>query len=185
MILPIYIYGHPILRKNCTPISNTYPDLNKIIDDMFETMQNAQGIGISAPQVGLSIRLFLIDLTLYHNEDPSIPNIKKVFINPEIINETGLDNSHNEGCLSIPGLREDVVRKSQIKIKYYDENFKSFSEEIDGVFARVFQHEYDHLNGVLFIDHLPPLKKNIVNRKLVKIQKGKFEELYPVIKNKK
>ena len=152
---------------------------------MFDTMCNANGIGISAPQIGLSIRLFLIDLTPYHNEDPSIPNIKKVFINPKIISESGLDNTHNEGCLSIPGIREDINRKSQIKIQYFDEKFNSVCDEIDGMFARVFQHEYDHLNGILFIDHLSPLKKNIINRKLVKIQKGKFEELYPTIKNKK
>jgi len=152
---------------------------------MFDTMENAHGVGISAPQVGLPIRLFLIDLKTYHAEDPSIPNIKKAFVNPEIINESGPENDHNEGCLSIPSLREDIIRKSQIKIKYFDEKFNVFSDEIDGVFARVFQHEYDHLNGILFVDHLSPLKKNIVNRKLVKIQKGKFEELYPTIKNKK
>jgi len=182
MILPIYIYGHPVLRKNCMEVDKTYPNLDKLISNMFDTMQNASGIGISAPQIGLSIRLFVIDLTPYHEEDPSIPNIKKAFINPEIIHEYDPDNDHNEGCLSIPGIRADVTRKSKLKIHYFDQKFNSFNEEIDGVFARVFQHEYDHLNGVLFIDHLPPLKKNIINRKLEKIQKGKFEELYPNVK---
>ena len=182
MILPIYIYGHPILRKNCKEITQDYPALEKLIEDMFETMHNANGIGISAPQIGLSIRIFVIDLTPYHEEDPTIPNIKKVFINPEIIEELEPINDHNEGCLSIPEVREDISRKSKIKIKYFDQNFKSFTEEVDGVFARVFQHEYDHLNGTLFIDHLSPLQKNVVNRKLTKIQKGKFEELYPVVK---
>ena len=148
-------------------------------------MSNARGIGISAPQVGLSIRLFLIDLTPYHEEDPSIPNIKKVFINPNIINESGQDVNHNEGCLSIPGVREDVSRKSQIKVSYFDDKFNSYNEDIDGVYARVFQHEYDHLNGILFIDHLSPLQKNILNKKLTRIQKGKFDELYPTIKYKK
>ena len=185
MILPIYIYGHPVLRKNCNVLSSEYPNLDQLINDMFDTMYNAHGVGISAPQIGLSLRLFLIDLSPYHEEDPTIPNIKKAFINPEIIQEYDPNIEHNEGCLSIPGLREDVTRKSKIKIKYFDEKFNCFTEEIDGIFARVFQHEYDHLNGVLFIDHLSPLKKNIVNRKLEKIQKGKFEDLYPTIKNKK
>ena len=185
MILPIYIYAHPVLRKNCIELDEKYPNLDKLIADMYDTMHNANGIGISAPQIGLSIRLFVIDLSPYHEEDPSIPNIKKVFINPEIVQEYGPDNNHNEGCLSIPGIREDITRKSKIKIKYFDEKFHSFNEEVDGIFARVFQHEYDHLNGILFIDHLSPLKKNVVNRKLENIQKGKFEELYPTIKNKK
>ena len=183
MILPISIYGNPVLRTICKEIDSSYPDLNKLISNMFETMQNAQGIGISAPQIGLPIRLFLIDLTIYSQEDSSIPSIKKVFINPEIIKEYGPKENHNEGCLSIPEVREDVIRKSHIKIKYYDEKFKLYTEEVNGIYARVFQHEFDHLNGVLFIDRLSPLKKNIINRKLIKIQKGKFEELYPIIKN--
>ena len=185
MILPISIYGNPILRYKCQPIDGNYPNLIDLIDNMFETMSNASGIGISAPQVGLSIRLFLIDLTPYHEEDPSIPKIKKVFINPNIINESGQDVNHNEGCLSIPGVREDVSRKSKIKVSYFDDKFNSYNEDIDGVYARVFQHEYDHLNGILFIDHLSPLQKNILNKKLTRIQKGKFEELYPTIKYKK
>jgi len=182
MILPIYIYGHPVLRKECKEIDETYKHLDKLIDDMFQTMHNANGIGISAPQIGLSICLFMIDLTPYHEEDTSIPYIKKVFINPQIIKEFGDNQNHNEGCLSIPGIREDINRKTKIKIKYFDEKFDLFTEEIDGLFARVFQHEYDHLKGILFVDHLSPLKKNIINRKLKKIQKGKFEELYPVFK---
>jgi len=184
MILPIYIYGHPILRNKCKPIDESYQNLNQLIDNMFETMHNASGIGISAPQVGLDISLFLIDLSTYSEEDPGIPNIKKVFINPEIIDEFGSLEDHNEGCLSIPAVREDVSRKNKIKVRYLDLEFKEHYEEIDGLFARVFQHEYDHLKGVLFIDHLSPLKKNIVNRKLKKIEKGKFEDLYPTILKK-
>ena len=183
MILPIYIYGHSVLRTKCEVMKYDYTDLNTIIIDMFETMHNASGVGISAPQIGLSLRLFLIDLTPYHDEDSTVPNIKKVFINPEITKEYGDEIDYEEGCLSIPGIRENVTRKSKISIKYLDEKFNSFSEEISGIFARVFQHEYDHLNGVLFVDHLSPLKKNIVNRKLEKIHKGKFEELYPTVKN--
>jgi len=184
MILPIYIYGHPVLRTESKNITESYPDLDKLIHNMFQTMYHAHGIGISAPQVGLSISLFLIDLTPYHEEDPAIPNIKKAFINPLIIKESGPEEAHNEGCLSIPGLREDVNRKSEISIEYLDVNFKKHTEDIDGLYARVFQHEYDHLNGVLFIDHLSPVKKNIVNRKLIKIGKGKFEDLYPTVLRK-
>ena len=125
--------------------------------------------------------LFVIDLSLYGDEDPSLLDVKKVFINPKILKESGELKIHNEGCLSIPGIREDISRKSKIKIKYLDANFNSFIETIDGLFARVFQHEYDHLDGILFIDHLSALRKNIVNRKLTKIQKGKFEELYPTL----
>ena len=185
MILPISIYGNPILRHKCNSIDSNYPNLNDLIVNMFETMHNASGIGISAPQIGLPIRLFLIDLTPYHEDNPSIPKIKKVFINPKIISESGQDIIHNEGCLSIPGVREDISRKSQIKVSYLDDKFNSYNEDIEGVYARVFQHEYDHLNGVLFIDHLSPLQKNILNKKLTRIQKGKFEELYPTIKYKK
>tara|TARA_B100000579_G_scaffold382693_1_gene352033 strand:- start:15829 stop:16383 length:555 start_codon:yes stop_codon:yes gene_type:complete len=184
MILPIYIYGHAILRKKCKKIKKSYSRLDKLIDDMFETMYNAQGIGISAPQVGLDLSLFLIDLSVYHEEDPSIPNIRKVFINPEIIDEYGDIETHNEGCLSIPGIREDIDRKNTIRVKYLDLEFQEKIEEIGGLYARVFQHEYDHLNGVLFIDHLSPLKKNILNRKLVKVEKGKFTDLYPTILRK-
>jgi peptide deformylase len=179
MILPIHIYGHSILRKKCKNIQATYLGLDKLINDMFETMYNAHGIGISAPQVGLDAAIFVIDLSVYHEEDPSVPNIKKAFINPEIIEEYGDTETHNEGCLSIPGIREDVDRKSIIRVKYLDLEFQENIEELDGLYARVFQHEYDHLNGVLFIDHLSPLKKNILNRKLVKVEKGKFEDLYP------
>ena len=181
MILPIYIYGQNILRKECEKIDKAYPKLDILIENMFETMHNAHGVGISAPQVGVSIRLFLIDLTTYNKEDSTVPAIKKAFLNPEIIDEYDPIEDHNEGCLSIPGIREDISRKSKIKIKYLDANFNSFIETIDGLFARVFQHEYDHLDGILFIDHLSALRKNIVNRKLTKIQKGKFEELYPTL----
>tara|TARA_B100001250_G_C19785426_1_gene783911 strand:+ start:1041 stop:1595 length:555 start_codon:yes stop_codon:yes gene_type:complete len=184
MILPIYIYGHPILRKQCKSIDKSYLGLDKLINDMFETMHNAYGIGISAPQVGLDVSIFVIDLSIYHEEDPSVPDIKKAFINPEIIEESGNVETHNEGCLSIPGVRQDVDRKSKIRIRYSDMEFQQKTEEIDGLYARVFQHEYDHLNGILFVDHLSPLKKNIVNRKLVKIEKGKFEDLYPTVLRK-
>ena len=184
MILPIYIYGSAILRNPCVDIDLNYSGLNDLIDNMFETMENAHGVGLSAPQIGFSINLFIIDLSPYSEEDPSIPAIREVFINPVILEEKGEEAVHNEGCLSIPGVREDVSRKSVITVKYLDQNFKEHVREIDGFFARVFQHECDHLNKVLFIDYLSPLKKNIVNRKLISIQKGKFQDVYPTILKK-
>ena len=184
MILPIYIYGHPILRKSCVSISFDYKNLDNLIDNMFKTMKNANGIGLSAPQIGLSIKLFIIDITEYAKEDPSVPSIRGVFINPEIIQESGDVFVHNEGCLSIPGIRGDVERKSIIRVSYLDKDFNKKYIEIDGLFARVFQHEYDHLNETLFVDHLKPEKKNIINRKLNQILKGRFEETYPTILKK-
>lgn len=184
MILPIYIYSHPILRANCQDIDADYEGLSDLILNMFETMKNAHGIGLSAPQIGLSINLFIIDLSLYAEEDASFLDMKEVFINPEIIEESGEVLLHNEGCLSIPGVREDVERKSVVKVKYLDQDFIERVIEISGIFARVFQHEYDHLNKTLFIDHLSPIRKNIVNRKLNSISKGKFKEHYPTILKK-
>ena len=184
MILPIYIYGHPILRKECTSIDADYDGLQDLINNMFETMENASGIGLSAPQIGLDIKLFVIDLIPYSQEDISVPAIREVFINPKIIKQFGEVTTHNEGCLSIPDLREDVVRKSCLKIEYFDQNFTKQNITIEGLFARVFQHEYDHLNKTLFIDYLSALKKNIVNRKLNSIIKGKFKEEYPTVLKK-
>jgi len=181
MILPIYIYGSSVLRKECFDIDSGYQNLDIIIDNMFTTMENAHGIGLSAPQVGLSINLFIIDLLPYAEEDPSIPSVRRVFINPKIIRQSGKDVIQNEGCLSIPGVREDITRKNIIEVKYLDHNFKEYHETIDGLFSRVFQHEFDHLKKTLFIDYLSPMKKNIVNRKLNSIKKGKFEDLYPTI----
>lgn len=181
MILPICVYGHPVLRKLCQDVSKDYNDLDNLIKNMFDTMEHSNGIGISAPQVGVSLNLFVINLIPFYEDDPSIEPVKKVFINPRILIQSGDFKPYNEGCLSIPGIRSDIDRKSKIKITYFDQNFNEFTEDIDGVFARVFQHEYDHLKGVLFIDHLPPLKKNILNRKLLSIQKGKFDINYPTI----
>jgi len=184
MILPIYIYGHPVLRKTCKNIDHNYEKLNELIDNMFQTMENANGIGLSAPQVGLSINLFIIDLTSYAEEDSSIPSIRETFINPKILQESGDLKTHNEGCLSIPEVREDVSRKSIIKVEYLDRDFNKHIIQIEGLFARVFQHEYDHLNATLFIDYLSPMKKNRVNRRLNHILKGKFTDLYPTVLKK-
>ena len=185
MILPIYIYGNSILRNKCKNIDNSFPNLNIIINDMFETMHNASGIGLAAPQVGLSINLFLIDLSPLSKEDPSLKDIKKVFINPRIIEESGDDWQYDEGCLSIPELNDLVSRKKNIEIEYLDQNFNFIKEKISGIEARVIQHEYDHLNGVLFIDHLSAKRKNILNRKLQSIKKGKFQKRYDFKLSKK
>ncbi|MBJ05199.1 MAG: peptide deformylase [Flavobacteriales bacterium] len=184
MILPIYIYGSSILRSECKDINSNYKELDVIIDNMFMTMENANGIGLSAPQIGLPINLFIIDLLPYSKEDASIPPIRKTFINPKIIKEFGEDIVENEGCLSIPGVREDVTRKNIVQITYLDQDFKKNDEIIDGLYSRVFQHEFDHLKKTLFIDYLSPIKKNIVNRKLKSIMKGKFTDLYPTILKK-
>ena len=180
MILPIYIYGHDVLRKKCLQMKPDYPNLDNLIQNMFKTMKNANGIGLSAPQIGLSVSMFIIDLTYYSAEDPTVPPVKEVFINPEIISEYGEITTHNEGCLSIPDVRGDVQRPSELDVRYFDENFNEERKKINGLFARVFQHEFDHLNKKLFIDHLSSMKKNMLNKKLNLIARGKFNKSYPV-----
>jgi peptide deformylase len=179
MILPVSIYNHPVLRLKCSKISSDYDNLSKLINDMYETMHNANGVGLAAPQIGLSISLFIIDLTPFLQDYPDLKTTKKVFINPEIQKEDGDEWVFNEGCLSIPEIREDISRKEKIKIKYFDRNFNVIEENIEGIEARVIQHEYDHLQGVLFIDFLSGERKNIINRKLKNINKGKFDKNYP------
>jgi len=178
MILPIYIYGNSILREKCKDINRDYSNLNTIINDMFETMHYANGIGLAAPQIGLNINLFLIDLSPLSNEDPSLKNVKKIFINPKIINENGNSWDYEEGCLSIPEVNSIVTRKENIEIEYLDQSFSVVKEKVSGVEARVIQHEYDHLNGVLFIDYISAKRKNILNRKLQSVKKGKFKKRY-------
>lgn len=178
MILPIYIYGNSILREKCKNINSSYSNLNTIINDMFETMHNANGIGLAAPQIGLNINLFLIDLSPLSNEDPSLKDVKKIFINPKIINENGNSWDYEEGCLSIPEVNNIVTRKENIEIEYLDQTFSVVREKVSGIEARVIQHEYDHLNGVLFIDYISAKRKNILNRKLQSIKKGKFKKRY-------
>ncbi len=185
MILPIYIYGNAILRQKCKNIDKGFPNLNDLIKNMYETMNNANGIGLAAPQIGVSINLFIIDLSALANEDEKLKNIKKVFINPKILTEDGDDWEYDEGCLSIPGLNDLVSRKQNIKIEYLDQNFNLIQEKISGIEARVIQHEYDHLNGVLFIDYLSAERKNILNRKLAAIKKGKFQKNYDFLLSKK
>lgn len=177
MIYPIVAYGDPILRKVATELTKDNPkDLPKLIADMFETMHNAEGIGLAAPQIGLSLRLFVVDGS--GTDDEEIKNFKKVFINPVILEESGEKWSFEEGCLSIPSIREEVQRQARVRIRYCDENWNLHEETYEGMKARVIQHEYDHIQGILFIDHLDPLKKRLLQGKLAKISKGDVKHSY-------
>ena len=181
MILPIVAYGDPVLRKKAEEISEDYPKLNKLIADMFETMYEARGVGLAAPQIGLPIRLFIVDATPFaegEDAEPAAEGFKRVFINPIIFEETGDEWPFEEGCLSIPNIREEVKRKSNLKIEYYDENWELYEEELDGVLARVVQHEYDHIEGVLFTDKLSPLRRTLLKGKLTDIIKGNVDVGY-------
>lgn len=184
MILPIVGYGDPILKKKAQIVEKNYPDLKSLISDMFETMYNASGVGLAAPQIGKSIRLFIIDTSAFDNKDFEetsgfkTATLKKVFINPEIINESGEAKPFEEGCLSIPNVREIINRKSKIKLSYFDENFVNHQESFNGIIARVIQHEYDHIEGVLFTDKVSPFKKKLIKGKLNSILTGKVSVDY-------
>ena len=185
MILPIVAYGDPVLRKVAVAIDATYPDLEKLITNMKETMYNASGVGLAAPQIGKAIRLFLIDASPFAEDDDLseeertvLKSFNRVFINPKILEEEGEEWLFNEGCLSIPEVREDVSRQPKITIEYQDENFTIHTETLEGLAARVFQHEYDHIEGILFTDKLSTLKKRIIKKKLENISKGKISADY-------
>jgi peptide deformylase len=185
MILPIVAYGDPVLRKVAVAIDATYPDLEKLITNMKETMYNASGVGLAAPQIGKAIRLFLIDASPFSEDDDLseeertlLKSFNRVFINPKILEEEGEEWIFNEGCLSIPDVREDVSRQPKITIEYQDENFTVHTETLEGLAARVFQHEYDHIEGILFTDKLSTLKKRIIKKKLENISKGKISADY-------
>ena len=175
MILPITAYGHPTLKKVAQDIDKDYPELEQLIADMFETMYYSKGVGLAAPQIDKSIRLLVIDATPYAEDFPEAKNFKKIMINARIIEESGSEWAFNEGCLSVPDIREDVYRKPNIKITYMDEAFNEHTEEYSGVAARIIQHEYDHLEGVLFVERLAPLKKMLLKRKLTDITKGNIK----------
>lgn len=175
MILPIVAYGDPVLKKRAEDIDQNYPNLKKLIDDMFETMYAAHGVGLAAPQIGKSIRLFVVDATPFaegEDGDPDCADFKRVFINPIIFEEEGEEWGFEEGCLSIPNIREEVMRKPIVKIEYYDENWDLYEEELDGFPARVVQHEYDHIEGVLFLDRISAFKKTLLKGKLADISQG-------------
>ena len=180
MILPIVAYGDPVLKKRASEISIDYPNLEQIIANMYETMYGAHGVGLAAPQVGLSIRLFLVDTAPFSDdesytseEQAELKAFKRTFINAKILEESGEEWSFNEGCLSIPNVREEVWRCPKIKIEYQDEDFTTHVEEFEGLIARVIQHEYDHIEGVLFTDKVSSLKKRLLKGKLTNISKGK------------
>ncbi|MFT4602727.1 MAG: peptide deformylase [Arenicella sp.] len=187
MILPVVAYGSPILKKEGEEIDAKYENLDKLIANMFETMYEASGVGLAAPQIDKSIRLFIVDASPFavvdEGEEPDpmaagLDGFKKVFINPIIEEEEGEEWAFAEGCLSIPSIREDVFRKPKIKISYYDENWEFHEEDYEGYAARIIQHEYDHVDGVLFTDHLSPLKKRLLKKKLTNISKGEIDVKY-------
>ena len=181
MILPIVAYGDPVLRKEAKEIDADYPKLEELIENMYETMYAARGVGLAAPQIGLPIRIFLVDASpfaddedLTEEERKQLEGFKKTFINARILEESGDEWAFNEGCLSIPEVREDVFRQPEIVIEYEDENFKTHKETLSGIAARIVQHEYDHIEGILFTDKLSPLKKRLIKSKLSKISAGKI-----------
>ncbi len=182
MKLPVYAYGCPRLRKISDDIEPDYPGLSELIENMFETMKSSEGVGLAAPQVGLSIRLFVVDANIYADEEPELEGFRKVFINADIY-EYNDDEEEilTEGCLSIPGIHEDVIRPTVIRIKYQDENFVEHDEEYIGMAARIIQHEYDHLDGILFTDKLSALKKRLLKGKLRDISRGKTNAVYKMI----
>lgn len=193
MILPIVAYGHPVLRKVCQEITADYPGLSKFIEDMWETMYASNGVGLAAPQVNKEVRIFVIDSTQIFenmedgesNDYDDAPGVKQVFINAHIVSLAGEEWLYNEGCLSIPKIREDISRQEEVVLEYQDEHFKTHTETFTGITARVILHEYDHIEGKLFIDYLPPLKKKLMKGKLADITKGKISVDYKMTFPKK
>lgn len=180
MILPIYTYGNAVLRKQAEPILSDYPKLNELIDNMFQTMYHADGVGLAAPQIGLSIRLLIIDLESFKEDDPILGEFKRVMINAEMLERSEVLVSAEEGCLSVPGIHESVSRPNKIKIKYFDTDFNEHIEEFEGFKARVVQHEYDHLEGNLFTDKVTPIRRQLLKSRLTNIVKGKTNTSYKV-----
>ncbi|MCW3804181.1 peptide deformylase [Plebeiibacterium marinum] len=180
MILPVVLYGHPVLRREAEEIDEDYNGLKELLDDMWQTMYKSDGVGLAAPQIGKPIRLAVIDADVLSDEYPECKDFKRVLINP-VITEYGEDECvESEGCLSLPGIREDVKRPTKIKIEYEDENFEVIEEVLEGFVARVVQHEYDHLEGKVFTDHLSPLKRRFLKGKLAAISKGKVNVGYKI-----
>jgi len=183
MILPVYVYGWPLLRKRSEDITSEYPNLQQLIADMYETMYQAEGCGLAAPQIGLNLRLIVIDGSpLYDEENPDemLKTFKKVLINPVITERTGDEWANNEGCLTFPKIRESVKRPAKVKIDYLDENFQPHSEEYEGMAARIIQHEYDHIEGIFFIDRISPLRRKLIAAKLTAVAKGKVDCSYKI-----
>ncbi len=179
MIYPIIMYGDPVLRQKAKEI-DPGSDLKQLIDDMYETMHNASGIGLAAPQIGKSLRLFVVDGTIIDDE-PGMADFKKVFINPLILEESGMPWDYEEGCLSIPNIREKISRKEILRIRYYDENWNMMEHRFEGMKARIIQHEYDHIEGKMFVDYLTPLRKRLLKGKLADISKGNVDTEYRIM----
>lgn len=180
MILPIYVYGQSVLRKVAEDIEPDYPNLKELIGNMFETMENAEGVGLAAPQIGLSIRVVVVDLDVLSDSLPEYKGFRKVYINAHILDVEGEEISMEEGCLSLPGIHESVKRGDKIRVKYLDENMEEHDEIVEGYLARVMQHEFDHLDGKMFIDHLTALRKQMIKGKLNALLKGKAHCTYKV-----
>ncbi len=178
MVYPIVAYGDSVLRKKAEEIDEDFPDLEVFIRNMFDTMYASHGVGLAAPQVGKSIRLFVMDADAFSDEEPELADFKKVFINPILLEEKGEKWAFNEGCLSIPKIREDVIRQAEIVVEYYDEHWNLHEETFKGMAARIIQHEYDHLDGILFIDRINPLRKKMLSGKLKEISQGRVDVDY-------
>lgn len=181
MILPIIAYGHPILKKMSVDIDKDYPELDKLIENMFETMYATNGVGLAAPQIGKNIRLFVLDATPFKEDYPDAFEGKRVMINIHIVEQEGEEWSFDEGCLSVPDIHEAVMRKPRIKIQYMDENWEQHEEWIDGIMARVMQHEYDHIDGKIFTEHLSSMRKMLLKRKLNDIMTGNINPKYRMV----
>ena len=180
MILPIYAYGQPVLRKKAEDINKDYPELSSLIANMYDTMYAAKGVGLAAPQIGKSIRLFVMDTAQLNKPNERMDGIKRVFINAQLVDESGELWLYEEGCLSIPDIHVEIERLPTLHLRYHDEEFKEHIEKFEGINARVIQHEYDHIEGVLFIDRMKPLKRRMINRKLEKIKKGEIDSDHPM-----
>lgn len=178
MIYPIYIYGHPVLRKTAEDIPLNYPDLQQLIDDMYETMFHADGIGLAAPQIGLPIRVVTIGLDVLSDEYPEYKDFKRAYINPHIVETAGEEVVMEEGCLSVPGIHESVKRPSKIRVTYLDEQMQEHDEWVEGFLARVMQHEFDHLEGHVFVDRVSPIRRQLLKSKLTNLLKGKVRCSY-------
>ncbi len=187
MVLPVYVYGMSVLRRIAPDIPEDFEGLEPFIDDLFETMHASDGVGLAAPQIGKSLRIFAIDTSPMAdaNEDPELKDFRKVFINPYIVEEWGDSWAFEEGCLSLPNIREEVTRPEKVRIEYYDENWNFHEEEYDGIRARVIQHEYDHLDGKLFTDKISPIRRKLLGTRLKAMSKGRVDCDYKIIYPKK
>ena len=187
MVLPVYVYGMSVLRRVAPDIPEDYEGLDQLLEDMFETMRASDGIGLAAPQIGKSLRLFVVDTSPISEdkEEPELKDFKRVFINPYILEEWGDSWSFEEGCLSLPNVREEVSRPANVRIEYFDEKWNLIEEEFDGIRARVIQHEYDHLDGKLFVDRINPIRRKLLSARLNAISKGRVDKEYKIIYPKK